>query len=59
MVSGGICNEGLWEVIFHSGYLKSLAWKKVLKFYDYIQQKNGEWELGKEIDKNYLQKKVK
>ena len=31
--------------------------KKVLKFYDYIQQKNGEWELGKEIDKNYLQKK--
>ena len=31
--------------------------KKVLKFYEYIQKKNGEWELGKEIDKYYLQKR--
>ena len=33
MVSGGICREGLGEIIFHSGNLNSFAYKQVLKFY--------------------------
>ena len=33
MVSGGICDEGLGEIIFHSGTLNSFAYKQVLKFY--------------------------
>jgi transposase len=33
MVSGGICNEGLGEIIFHSGNLNSFAYKQVLKYY--------------------------
>ena len=33
MVSGGICNEGLGEIIFHAGNLNSFAYKQVLKFY--------------------------
>ena len=33
MVSGGVCNEGLGEIIFHSGNLNSFAYKQVLKYY--------------------------
>ena len=33
MVSGGICNEGLGELIFHSGNVNSFAYKQVLKYY--------------------------
>jgi len=33
MVSGGICNEGLGEIIFHSGNLNSFAYKQVLRYY--------------------------
>ena len=33
MVSGGICDEGLGEIIFHAGNLNSFAYKQVLKFY--------------------------
>ena len=33
MVSGGVCNEGLGDIIFHSGNLNSFAYKQVLKFY--------------------------
>ena len=33
MVSGRICNEGLGEIIFHSGNLNSFAYKQVLKYY--------------------------
>ena len=33
IVSGGICDEGLGEIIFHSGNLNSFAYKQVLKFY--------------------------
>ena len=33
MVSGGVCNEGLGEIVFHSGNLNSFAYKQVLKFY--------------------------
>ena len=33
MVSGGICDEGLGEIIFHGGNLNSFAYKQVLKFY--------------------------
>ena len=33
MVSGGICDEGLGEIIFHSGNVNSFAYKQVLKFY--------------------------
>ena len=33
MVSGGICKEGLGEIIFHSGNLNSFAYKQVLKYY--------------------------
>ena len=31
--------------------------KKILHSYEYIQKKNGDWGLGKEIEKYYLQKK--
>ena len=31
--------------------------KKILKFYEYIEKKNGEWGLGKDIEKYYLKKK--
>ena len=30
---GGICDEGLGEIIFHGGNLNSFAYKQVLKFY--------------------------
>ena len=30
MVSGGICNKGLGQIIFHNG---NVAYKQVLKFY--------------------------
>ena len=33
MVSEGICNERLGEIIFHSGNLNSFAYKQVLKYY--------------------------
>ena len=33
MVSGGICDEGLGEIIFYDGNLNSLAYKQVLKLY--------------------------
>ena len=33
MVSGGVCNEGLGEIIFHSGNLNSFTYKQVLKYY--------------------------
>ena len=33
MVTGGICNEGLGEIIFHSGNLNSFTYKQVLKYY--------------------------
>ena len=33
LVSGGICNEGLGEIIFHSGNVNSFAYKQVLKYY--------------------------
>ena len=33
MVSGGICNEGLGEIIFHSGNLNSFTYKQILKYY--------------------------
>ena len=33
MVSGGICDEGLGKIIFHSGNVNSFAYKQVLKFY--------------------------
>ena len=33
MVSWGICDEGLGEIIFHGGNLNSFAYKQVLKFY--------------------------
>ena len=33
MVPGGICNEGLGEVIFHSGKFNYFAYKQELKFY--------------------------
>ena len=33
MVSGGICKEGLGEIIFLSGTLNSFAYKQVLKYY--------------------------
>ena len=31
--NGGVCNEGLGEIIFHSGNLNSFAYKQVLKYY--------------------------
>ena len=33
MVSGGICNSGFGKIIFHSGYINSLAFKQVFEFY--------------------------
>ena len=33
MVSGGICDEGLGKIIFHSGNVNSFAYKQVLEFY--------------------------
>ena len=33
IVSGGICDEGLGEIIFHSGNINSFAYKQVLKYY--------------------------
>ena len=33
MVSGGICEQGLGKLIFHSGNVNSFAYKQVLKFY--------------------------
>ena len=33
MVSGGICNEGLAELIFHSGNLNNFVYKQVIKYY--------------------------
>ena len=33
LVSGGICDEGLGQIIFHKGNVNSLAYKQVLKFY--------------------------
>ena len=33
MVSGGICDEGLGKIIFHSGNVNSFAYKQVLNFY--------------------------
>lgn len=33
LVSGGICNEGLGKIIFHSGTVNSFAYKQVLNFY--------------------------
>ena len=33
LVSGGICDEGLGQIIFHSGNVNSFAYKQVLKFY--------------------------
>lgn len=33
MVSGGICDKGLGQIIFHSGNVNSFAYKQVLKFY--------------------------
>jgi len=33
IVSGGICDEGLGEIIFHSGNINSFADKQVLKYY--------------------------
>ena len=33
LVSGGICNEGLGEIIFYSGNVNSFAYKQVLKYY--------------------------
>ena len=34
MLSGGICDEELGDIIFHSGNLNSFAYKQVLKFYN-------------------------
>ena len=33
MVSGGMCNEGLGKIIFHSGNVNSFSYKQVLHFY--------------------------
>ena len=33
MVSGGICDKGLGEIIFHCGNLNRFAYRHVLKFY--------------------------
>ena len=33
MVSGGICNEGLGKIIFHSGNVNTFSYKQVLEFY--------------------------
>jgi len=33
MISGGICKEGLGQIIFHSGNVNSFAYKQVLNFY--------------------------
>ena len=33
LVSGGICNEGLGRLIFHSGNVNTFAYKQVLNFY--------------------------
>ena len=33
LVSGGMCNEGLGKIIFHSGNVNSFSYKQVLHFY--------------------------
>ena len=33
MISGGICNEGLGKIIFHSGNVNTFAYRQVLNFY--------------------------
>ena len=63
MVSGGICNEGLGEVIFHSGNLNSFAYKQVLKFYredldkfpSKIFQQDGARSHSSKLSRNMLQ----
>ena len=58
MVSGGICKDGLGEIIFHGGNINSFAYKQVLKYYredlhkfpDKIFQQDG----ARTIVLNYL-----
>ena len=33
MVSGGICEQGLGNLVFHAGNVNSFSYKQVLKFY--------------------------
>ena len=63
MVSGGICNEGLGELIFHSGNLNSFAYKQVLKYYkedldkfpSKIFQKDGARSHSSKLSRNMIQ----
>ena len=63
MVSGGICNEGLGELIFHSGYLNSFAYKQVLKYYkedldkflSKILQQDGARSHSSKLSQNMIQ----
>ena len=63
MVSGGICNEGLGELIFHSGNLNSFAYKQVLKYYredlnkypSKIFQQDGARSHSSKLSRNMIQ----
>ena len=63
MVSGGMCKEGLGEIIFHSGNLNSFAYKQVLKFYkedsnkfpDKFFQQDGARSHSSKLSQNMIQ----
>ena len=63
MISGGICNEGLGQIIFHSGNVNSFAYNQVLKFYrddlnkypSKIFQQDGARYHSSKLSRNILQ----
>ena len=63
LVSGGICDEGLGQIIFHSGNVNSFAYKQVLKFYredlnkyqSKIFQQDGARSHSSKLSKNIIQ----
>ena len=62
MVSGGICKDGLGEIIFHGGNINSFAYKQVLKYYredlhkfpDKIFQQDGARSHSSKLSKNMI-----
>ena len=63
MISGGIINEGLGELIFHSGNVNSFAYKQVLKYYkedlnrfpSKIFQQDGARSHSSKLSRNMIQ----